>query len=157
MMLHAVVSSPAAALGSMNGAWILDKSRGCPSMRGYLETMGVTELAVEAHEKGEAEHDTIHILRFAEGNKFEIQKMSRVNDITLSLTLGQELKQELPGDRIKTTLATTDHPGQSVRIVSRMPTMNGMATVVDNKKIGAREQPFSFETVAYDQKRKVRE
>ena len=34
-------------LGSMNGTWILDKRRGSPSMRGYLETMGVTELAIE--------------------------------------------------------------------------------------------------------------
>jgi hypothetical protein len=127
-----------APLGSMNGTWILDKSRGQPSMRGYLETMGVTELAIEAHEKGEEEHDTIHIIEFA-GDTFTIKKMSRVNDLSLELKLGQEFRQALPGDRTKTVLATSDCPGQNVQIVSRMPTMNGMAQVTDTKTL-MREQ-----------------
>lgn len=107
-------------------------------MRGYLETMGVTPLAIEAHEKGEEEHDTIHIIEFAE-DSFAIKKMSRVNDFSLQLKLGQEFRQDLPGDRVKTILATSDSPGQSVRIVSRMPTMNGMAHVIDEKTL-VREQ-----------------
>jgi len=101
-------------------------------MRGYLETMGVTELAIEAHEKGESEHDTIHIIEFT-NDYFDIKKRSRVTDLGLHLEIGKEFKQSLPGDRIKTVLATTDNPGQSVKIVSRMPTMNGVAKVVDEK------------------------
>ena len=118
----------------MNGTWILDKRRGSPSMRGYLETMGVTELAIEAHEKGEAEHDTINIIEF-DDESFKIKKMSRVTDLDLDLKLGEEFRQSMPGDRIKTILATSDNPGQNVRIISRMPTMNGVATVVDTKQL----------------------
>lgn len=64
----------------MNGSWRLDKSRGNPSMRGYLETMGVTELAIEAHEKGEEEHETIHTIEFSDSH-FRIKKQSRVTDM----------------------------------------------------------------------------
>ena len=126
--------SAPAPLGTMHGTWILDKSRGHPSMRGYLETMGVTELAIEAHEKGEAEHDTIHIIDFTD-TTFGIKKMSRVTDLGLELKLGEEFRQPMSGDRVKTVLATSDCPGQSVRIVSRMPTMNGVASVVDTKTL----------------------
>jgi hypothetical protein len=127
-------STAPAPLGSMNGTWILDKSRGQPSMRGYLETMGVTPLAIEAHEKGEEEHDTINIIEFTD-NYFSIKKMSRVNDLSLELTLGEEVRLAMPGDRIKTIMATSDHPGQDVTIVSRMPTMNGIAHVIDEKTL----------------------
>ena len=122
----------------MNGAWKLDKNRGQPSMRGYLETMGVTQLAIEAHEKGEEEHDTIHVIEFSDDN-FSIKKMSRVNDLKLDLQLGKELKLDMPGDRTKTIIATSDKPGQNVKIVSRMPTINGMAHVIDEKTL-VREQ-----------------
>lgn len=127
-------SSSSAVLGTMSGTWKLDKNRGSPSMRGYLETMGVTQLAIEAHEKGEEEHDTINIIEF-DDEFFRIKKMSRVTDIGLELKLGQEFHQKLPGDRVKTVLATTDNPGKSVKIVSRMPTMNGIASVVDTKTL----------------------
>ena len=136
-MPSATIPPAPAPLGSMNGAWILDKSRGQPSMRGYLETMGVTELAIEANEKGEEEHDTIHIIEFAE-NEFSIRKMSRVNDLSLELKLGKELQLAMPGDRTKTITATSDNP-QHVIIVSRMPTINGMAHVIDEKTL-VREQ-----------------
>lgn len=133
---------PAAAapsgLGTMNGTWILDKRRGSPSMRGYLEAMGVAEEAIEAHEKGESEHDTINIIEF-DDETFKIKKMSRVTDLSLELKLGQEFRQTMPGDRVKTILATSDDPGRSVRIVSTMPTMNGVATVVDTKTLHREE------------------
>ena len=51
------------------------------------------------------------------------------------MKLGEEFRQTLPGDRVKTVMATSDNPGQSVKIVSRMPTMNGMACVVDTKTL----------------------
>ncbi|KAL9188617.1 hypothetical protein ACHAXT_006995 [Thalassiosira profunda] len=114
----------ASVLGTMNGAWILDKTRGSPSMRGYLECLG----------KGESEHDTINIIE-CDASTFRIKKMSRVTDLTLDLKLGEEFQQELPGDRVKTVLATSDDPGKSIRILSRMPTMNGVATVVDTKTL----------------------
>jgi hypothetical protein len=118
----------------MNGTWILDKSRGEPSMRGFLETMGVSEFAIEAHDKGESDHDTINIIHFDE-EYFKIKKLSRVTNLELELKLGVEFAQALPGDRVKTVVATSDCPGQCVSIVSRMPTMNGMATVNDNKTL----------------------
>jgi hypothetical protein len=133
-----MTSAAPAPLGSMNGTWILDKTRGQPSMRGYLETMGVTQLAIEAHEKGEEEHDTIHIIEFA-NNTFTIKKMSRVNDLQLELTLDEEISLSMPGDRTKTIIATSDNPGQTVKIISRMPTINGMARVIDEKTL-TREQ-----------------
>lgn len=101
-------------------------------MRGYLETMGVTEFAIEAHDKGESDHDTINIIEFDE-EYFKIKKLSRVTNLELELKLGVEFTQTLPGDRVKTVMATSDCPGESVNIVSRMPTMNGIATVFDNK------------------------
>jgi hypothetical protein len=133
-MTEPIASSSGGILGTMNGTWILDKRRGSPSMRGYLETMGVTELAIEAHEKGESEHETMNVIAF-DDTTFRIRKLSRVTDLELDLRLGEEFRLTLPGDRIKTVLATSDDPGRSVRIVSRMPTMNGMAKVVDTKTL----------------------
>ena len=103
-------------------------------MRGYLECMGVTEIAIEAHEKGEADHDTINIIEF-DKKYFKIKKQSRVTDMGLELQLGKEFKQTLPGDRVKTVLATSDDIPKSVKVVSKMPTMNGQATVVDTKTL----------------------
>lgn len=96
--------------------------------------MGVTELAIEAHEKGEEEHETIHTIDFSDTH-FKIKKQSRVTDLGLDLKLGEEHSQTLPGDRVKTTIATSEHPGQQVKIISRMPTMNGVANVVDTKTL----------------------
>ncbi len=36
---------------SLNGCWILDKSQGVWSMRGYLEAMNANELAISVHER----------------------------------------------------------------------------------------------------------
>jgi len=103
-------------------------------MQGYLETMGVPPLAIEAHEKGEAEHDTIHEITLTESN-YKIHKMSRVNDLTLDLILGQEHTKVLePGSRVKKTLAMSEHKGH-VQVVSIMPTMNGVAQVTDIKTL----------------------
>eukprot|EP01083_Nonionella_stella_P097513 274088_1 len=119
---------------SLNGKWVLDRLRGQPSVRGFLETMGVSELAIEANEKGDSEHNTIHDITLT-STQFTIKKLSRVNDMILDVTLGSEqLKPLLPGDRIKKTLATSDHPGH-VKVESTMPTMNGVARVTDIKTL----------------------
>jgi hypothetical protein len=122
---------------SLSGSWILDKNRGNWSMRGYLETLNVPELAIQANEKGETELDTIHTIKFSpscfsssvikseEGDetcdqkfkeveqqqeKVTIIKRSRVNnDLVVELILGEEKVDYLkPDDRPKKQLATTD-------------------------------------------------
>mmetsp|Transcript_28465 Transcript_28465/g.42225 ORF Transcript_28465/g.42225 Transcript_28465/m.42225 type:complete len:197 (-) Transcript_28465:148-738(-) len=119
---------------SLNGKWLLDRNRGNPSVLGFLETMGVSPLAIEANEKGDADHDTIHDITLTQTN-YTIKKLSRVNDMILDVTLGDEqVKPLLPGDRIKRTLATSEHLGH-VLIVSSMPTMNGVARVTDEKHL----------------------
>ena len=103
---------------SLNGKWILDKNRGSPSVRGFLETMDVSDLAIEANEKGELEHDTIHEITLTD-REYKIKKLSRVNDLTLEVTLGEEhVKCLLPGERMKRTLAQSDNLGH-VRVESR--------------------------------------
>jgi len=76
---------------SLNGCWILDATRGSPSMRQYLETMGVDELAIQANEKGESEQDTYHTIELS-GTTIKIIKRSRVNnDLVVELTLGEAM------------------------------------------------------------------
>lgn len=119
---------------SLNGKWVLNKDRGDPSVRNFLETMGVSPLAIEANEKGDSEHDTLHDITLTE-TQYKIKKLSRVNDMILDVTLGTEqVKALLPGDRIKRTLATSDHLGH-VKVESTMPTMNGVARVTDVKTL----------------------
>ncbi len=103
---------------SLNGKWILDRNRGSPSVRGFLETMDVSDLAIEANEKGELEHDTIHEITLTD-KEYKIKKLSRVNDLTLEVTLGEDqVKCLLPGERMKRTIATSDNL-QHVRVESR--------------------------------------
>ena len=119
---------------SLNGVWILDRSRGSPSVRGFLETMGVHELPSEANEKGDADHDTVHDITLTD-TQYKIKKLSRVNDMVLEVTLGKEhVKPLLPGERLKRTLATSEHSGH-VRVESSMPTMKGVARVTDIKTL----------------------
>ena len=78
-------------------------------MKGYLETMGVTELAVQAHEKGEIENDTFITIEL-DSQKVKLTKRSRVNnDLIVELKLGKESLEQLPpGDRVKRSLATSN-------------------------------------------------
>ena len=129
--------TPAAAVrDSLNGCWILDKSRGTWSMSGYLESMQVNDLAIKAHEKGENEYDTYHTIELdVDGNKrVKITKRSRVNaDLIVDLPLGEEHVEYLPpGDRPKKSLATSEHPGH-LHITSSLHTVNGVANVTDQK------------------------
>lgn len=104
-------------------------------MKGYLETMGVTELAIEAHEKGESEHNTFHTIELDE-QRVKIIKKSRVNnDLVVDLELGKESLQQLPlGDRVKRSLALSNGPTH-LEIKSSLSTMNGLARVVDTKNL----------------------
>ena len=104
-------------------------------MRGYLETMGVNELAIQAHEKGESEHETYHTITL-DGNNLRIVKRSRVNnDLVVELVLGQETVVLLPpGNRQKKSIAMSNHDGH-LEIQSSLLTVNGMARVVDVKNV----------------------
>jgi len=104
-------------------------------MRSYLETMGVDELAIQANEKGESEHDTHHTIELSQ-HQLKIIKRSRVNnDLVVELTLGQEHIVHLPpGDREKKSLATS-HNQQHVQIESSLLTVNGLARVVEVKRL----------------------
>lgn len=62
-----------------------------------------------------------------------------MTDLGLELELGVEKQEVLTGDRVKTILATSDNPGKDVRIISQMPTMNGLATVIDTKVLQREE------------------
>lgn len=121
---------------NLNGVWKLDKTRGEWSMRGYLETLNVNELAIQAHEKGESDQDTYHSISL-ENNALKIIKRSRVNnDLVVELNLGEEKVEYLqPGDRPKKSLATTEDPTTHLRIDSTLLTMNGMAHVTDIKRL----------------------
>ena len=48
------------------------------SIEDVVETMDVNELAIEANEKGELEHDTIHDITLS-STTYKIKKLSRVN------------------------------------------------------------------------------
>lgn len=155
----------------LNGAWKLDKTRGSPSMKYYLETMGVTPLAIEANEKGDADQDTIHIITLT-STDYNIKKISRVNDLTLSMILGQEQKllqedldnndkqqQKKQQSRVKSCLATSSSL-RDVLIVSNMPTINGDAYVTDRKTMeehpGERSGSSDSTIVLYKQELTVR-
>lgn len=128
--------SPPVIRNTLSGSWILDKSRGEWSMRGYLETLNVPELAIQANEKGENELDTIHAIELSD-EKVKITKRSRVNNnLVLELAFGEELVEYLkPDDRPKKQLATTEDPGKHLKIVSSLLTVNGMAHVTDIKRL----------------------
>lgn len=124
---------PYAVRDSLNGCWILDKSKGNWSMSGYLECMQVNDLAIKAHEKGEDEYDTYHTIEMDE-KRVKITKRSRVNaDLVVDLPLGEEHIEYLPpGDRPKKSLAITEKKGH-LHITSSLHTVNGVASVTDLK------------------------
>jgi len=105
-------------------------------MRGYLETLNVPELAIQANEKGENELDTVQTIELRDDG-IKITKQSRVNNnLVVSLTYGVELVEHLkPDDRPKKQLATTEDPGQHLKITSSLLTVNGMAHVTDTKRL----------------------
>lgn len=125
---------------SLEGAWVLDKNRGQWSMNNYLAAMDVDPLAIEAHEKGEKEHDTIHTIEFSkkEDNTTSVKiiKRSRVNnDVIVTLTVGEESVEYLkPGKRFKKMIAKSNHPGH-LEIHSSIQTVNGVASVTDIKNL----------------------
>eukprot|EP00531_Pseudo-nitzschia_arenysensis_P008432 CAMPEP_0116143456 /NCGR_PEP_ID=MMETSP0329-20121206/15464_1 /TAXON_ID=697910 /ORGANISM="Pseudo-nitzschia arenysensis, Strain B593" /LENGTH=230 /DNA_ID=CAMNT_0003638785 /DNA_START=37 /DNA_END=729 /DNA_ORIENTATION=- len=133
--------SPPVKRDDLNGGWILDKSRGEWSMRGYLETLNVPELAIQANEKGESELDTVHVIELND-EKVKITKRSRVNNnLVVELVFGNELVEYLkPDQRTKKQLATTEDPGKHLKIESSLLTVNGMAHVVDIKRLVQEEK-----------------
>jgi hypothetical protein len=105
-------------------------------MRGYLETLNVPELAIQANEKGESELDTLHAIEVND-EKVKITKRSRVNNnLVVELTFGVEAVEYLkPDQRPKKQLVTTVDPGKHLKIESSLLTVNGMAHVTDTKRL----------------------
>ena len=124
---------------TLNGCWILNKSRDNWSMNEYLRTMNVDPLAIEAHEKGEKEYETYHTIDFInKNNGVKIVKRSRVNnDVVVELNFGQEYQQYLqPNNRLKSSIATSDHLGHICIKSSLVTTDNhGTAIVTDIKRL----------------------
>ena len=124
---------------TLNGCWILDKSRDNWSMNEYLQTMNVDPLAIEAHEKGEKEYETYHTIEFINNNTgVKIVKRSRVNnDVVVELNFGQEQQQYLqPNNRLKSSIATSDHLGHLCIKSSLVTTDNhGTAIITDIKRL----------------------
>lgn len=106
-------------------------------MTDYLQTMDVDPLAIQAHEKGEREQETFHTIELGR-HKIKITKRSRVNaDLVVELQLNQEKLEYLPpGNRPKSMLAQSEHPGH-LCIQSSLQTVNGRASVVDTKRLVA--------------------
>jgi hypothetical protein len=122
---------------SLEGCWILDKSREPWSMNRYLEIMNVDPLAIEAHEKGEKEHDTYCTIEFIHwGATVKVTKRSRVNnDLVVELKLGQDYVEYLqPNNRPKRSVAKSDNVGH-LCITSSLHTLNGTALVTDVKRL----------------------
>jgi 23S rRNA G2445 N2-methylase RlmL len=97
--------------------------------------MNVDPLAIEAHEKGEHETDTIHTIEL-DNHRLKITKRSRVNaGLVVELNLNQPHVEYLPpGERAKTSLATSNGP-HHVQIESSLMTVNGLARVLDVKTL----------------------
>jgi len=104
-------------------------------MNEYLKIMDVDPLAIQAHEKGELEHDTYHTIEL-DRHAVKITKRSRVNnDLVVELQLNQEHTEYLPpGNRPKIMLAQSQHPGH-LCIQSSLQTVTGKASVVDTKQL----------------------
>lgn len=124
---------------TLEGTWILDKTRADWSMTPYLQIMQVDPLAIEAHEKGDIEADTFHTIHFFNNiNEVQIIKRSRVNnDLVVNLQLGMEQMEYLsPAQRPKTMIATADRERQFLEIQSKLQTMShGTASVKDIKRL----------------------
>ena len=129
---------------TLNGCWILDKSRENWSMSEYLQIMNVDPLAIEAHEKGEKEYETYHTIEFINNNTgVKIVKRSRVNnDVVVELNFGQEYQQYLqPNNRLKSSIATSDNL-EHISIKSSLVTTDnhGTAIVTDSKRLQTIEE-----------------
>ena len=99
-----------------------------------LCTVGVTALAIEAHEKGEKDVDTLHHIHLTK-KMYKVKKTSRVNNLQEEYVLGKNTSHALAlGARVKTTLVESDGMDH-VKISTQMPTMNGAAEVVDIKQL----------------------
>ena len=106
-------------LRHFTGTWRLDTARS-ETLYAYLKAMGVSDLAIEAAMKSEADGDTLHIIDVHGGQdaKFTITRRSRMSDKTMTFPLGIEttIKQN-SGRQHRTTVSLMRQGG--ARIVER--------------------------------------
>lgn len=104
-------------------------------MKGYLEVMGVTAMAIEAHEKGEKDVETRNNIALS-AVTLRIKKTSRVNNLQEEFTVGKDMTKTLAGGGNRQKMTRVDSDGlHHVKITTQMPTMNGKAEVVDIKTL----------------------
>jgi hypothetical protein len=125
---------------SLNGAWILDKTTRPKeewSLKHYLAVLNAHPLAIEAHDKGEMEHDIIHTI-YMDPSELQVTKGSsrfkHENDgVKVVLKFGQRHVEHLPpGNREKSSIATTtttnisdDEFSKKFQIESTLELVNG--------------------------------
>jgi hypothetical protein len=107
-------------------------------MKHYLAVMNVDPLAIEAHDKGEIQHNTIHTI-YMDHRQLHIIKRSRVNNnVKVALEFGRLHVEYLPpGNREKSSLATMmPHEfGKKFQIQSTLQTVNGKAHITDTREL----------------------
>ena len=143
----AAAAPPPIKRTSLNGRWVVDKGRS-QLMSDFLRVMDVPSDAIQAHEKGEQETDTYHTITLSEDNAtVRIVKRSRVNDdVVVELEIGKEKTEMLrawstdrsiknPEKRPKKAIATTEDPGKHLKIENKLLTVNGMAHVIDTRRL----------------------
>lgn len=78
-------SSTTVSLSHFSGTWKLDTARS-ETLYSYLHAMGVSDLAIEAAMKAEAEDDSYQIIAIVQSHmeqKFTITRKSRMSDKTM--------------------------------------------------------------------------
>ena len=91
-------------------------------------------------EKAEKEVETIHVINL-DPSAYTITKKSRVNNFTETYRLNQRvvttiaITKDGSHTKEKTTYVTTDDTFSSLRVKSTMPTTNGIAEVVDSRRL----------------------
>lgn len=110
---------------SLNGTWILDKSRGQPMMRGHLEAMGVDKALVDEQDKIDQTYDVVHEIHLTPTTLTVMKynprsgKMEMATDVMLGMVKAEAMRGG--GEHSKTTLARS-HDMSHIRVEVRLPT-----------------------------------
>lgn len=116
-------TSATITLAHFTGTWKLDTAKS-ETLYSYLHAMGVSDLAIEAAMKAEAEDQTYHIIDIVQSNmeqKLIIHRKSRMADTTSTYPIGVERVLKQKSGREHRTLVTVsmDKSGGSPRLVER--------------------------------------
>lgn len=136
--------SPLIHRDTLDGMWILDKSRGEWSMKHCLEVMNINPMIIDSHCIGELDNDSIQTIQFdKEKHSVRIIKKNYIgnDDIVIDLQLDIEHIEYLPpGNREKRTIAIVDTRNTSssycnLEIKSNLHTFNGYISIIDSEYV----------------------